>query len=78
MSIEEVILKTVRELPPKSQQEILDHALRLRDEQGREPGHRAPRLVIKGVAQGLGPVPTAEDIDAVRREEWKNFPREDV
>lgn len=72
MSIEEVLLKTVRELAPQRQQEILDHALRLRVAQAIESKD------LHGLAAGLGPVPTAEDIDEVHREMWRNFPREDV
>lgn len=31
-----------------------------------------------GMWADLGPAPSAEDIDEVRREVWKNFPREDI
>jgi hypothetical protein len=31
-----------------------------------------------GALADLGPAPSAEDIDEVRREMWKNFPRDDV
>lgn len=31
-----------------------------------------------GLCADLGPAPSAEDIDEIRREMWKNFPREDI
>jgi len=36
-----------------------------------------PRRSIYGIVADLGPAPSAEDIDEVRREVWKNFPRDD-
>lgn len=37
-----------------------------------------PRLSLYGICADLGPAPSAEDIDEVRREVWANFPREDI
>lgn len=37
-----------------------------------------PRRSWAGMCADLGPAPSAEDIDEVRREMWKNFPREDI
>ena len=31
-----------------------------------------------GALADLGPAPSAEDIDEVRREMWRNFPRDDI
>ena len=31
-----------------------------------------------GALRDLGPAPSAEDIDEVRREMWRNFPRDDI
>lgn len=36
------------------------------------------RKSLWGVWADLGPAPSAEDIDQARREEWSNFPREDI
>ena len=36
------------------------------------------RTPMRGILADLGPAPSAEDIDEVRREVWKNFPREDI
>jgi hypothetical protein len=33
---------------------------------------------LHGLCADLGPAPSAEEIDAVRRQAWAGFPREDV
>src|SRR5947209_2653167 len=43
-----------------------------------EGSPRPPYRSLWGTLKHLGPAPSAEDIDEVRREEWKNFPREDI
>jgi hypothetical protein len=37
-----------------------------------------PRKSLLGLCADLGPAPSAEEIDEARREEWANFPREDI
>lgn len=37
-----------------------------------------PRKSLWGLWADLGPAPSAEEIDQARREEWANFPREDI
>lgn len=37
-----------------------------------------PRKSLHGLCADLGPAPSAEDIDAARREAWATFPREDI
>jgi len=37
-----------------------------------------PRKSLWGLCADLGPAPSAEEIDQARREEWANFPREDI
>ena len=37
-----------------------------------------PRKSLWGLWADLGPAPSAEEIDQVRREEWADFPREDI
>jgi hypothetical protein len=39
---------------------------------------RPPRKSLLGLCADLGPAPSAEEIDEARREEWANFPREDI
>jgi hypothetical protein len=38
----------------------------------------ASKRSLLGIFADLGPAPSAEDIDEARREEWANFPREDI
>ena len=38
----------------------------------------APRKSLWGLCADLGPAPSAEEIGQARREEWANFPREDI
>lgn len=37
-----------------------------------------PRKSLWGLCADLGSAPSAEEIDQARREEWANFPREDI
>ena len=39
---------------------------------------RKPLKSSRGILAKYGPGPSAEDIDEVRKEMWKNFAREDV
>ena len=73
MSIEEAILEAVRALPEDKKLDVLQLANKLRAQpEPRE--HLNPR----GMCSDLGPGPTKEEIDEVRREMWRNFPREDM
>ncbi len=73
MSLEQAILEAVRALPPEKQREIYDHAARLRAEVTKKP----PFKSIEGLWAGLGVSLSAEEIDEVQREMWRNFPRDD-
>jgi hypothetical protein len=73
MTLEEAILETVKELDPARQQEVLDHARRLRVE---SKGPKKPRKSLAGVWADLDINLSEEDIREVRREMWKNFPRD--
>jgi hypothetical protein len=42
------------------------------------PSQPKPRKSLWGLWADLGPAPSAEEIDEARREEWANFPREDI
>lgn len=37
-----------------------------------------PSQSLWGLCADLGQAPSVEEIDATRREEWTNFPREDI
>jgi hypothetical protein len=61
-------------LPAEKQNEVLEHARRLRQESSRAQ----PRRSGKGLWAGLNIALTAEEIEENQREMWKNFPREDI
>lgn len=67
-------MEAVKSLPPEKQQELLEHANRLRE----ESAPRQPRESIKGLWADMGISISAEEIDEMRREMWKDFPREDI
>ena len=74
MTLEQAILEAVRALPAGLQQEILNHATRLRD----EVADKKPLRNVKGLWADLGVSLSAEEIDAAQREMWKDFPRNDL
>jgi hypothetical protein len=74
MSLEQAILEAVRALPAEKQQEILDHAISLRQ----QINARRPFRSVKGLWADLGISISAEELDENQREMWKNFPREDI
>ena len=47
-------------------------------EQDLKEQRKAPLPSLRGLLADLGPAPSAEDIDEMRREMWKNFPHEDI
>ena len=74
MSLEQAILEAVRALPADKQQEVLNHATKLRDETGR----KSPFKSVKGLWADLGISLPSEEIEENQREMWRNFPREDI
>ena len=70
MSLEQAILEAVRTLPLEKQQEVLNHAARLRD----EAGGKIPFKSVKGLWADLGISLSAEEIEENRRDMWRNFP----
>ena len=74
MSLEQRILKAIRALPVEQQQEILNHAARLRDEAGR----KTPFKSVRGLWADLGISLSAEEMEGNQRDMWRNFPREDI
>jgi hypothetical protein len=69
----ESVLREARKLTPEERQ-------RLREELALVDMHQAstPRESLYGVAEHLGPAPSAEDIDEARLELWGNYPRNDI
>lgn len=74
MSVEQAILDAVRLLPFDKQQEVLAHVTSLRD----DTTPKKPFRSVKGILAGRGIAISSEDIDEVRQEMWKDFPREDI
>jgi hypothetical protein len=74
VSLEQAILGAVRALPAEKQQEVLDHAARLRDEATRG----IPFKSVKGLWADLGVSLSGKEIEANQQEMWRSFPREDV
>jgi hypothetical protein len=74
MTIEEAILDKVRRLPPEKQQELLKFADTLGAKAEVKPPLRSP----EGLWADLDVNISEEDIAKLRREMWKNFPRNDI
>jgi len=74
MSLEQAIIEAVRALPPEKQQEVLNHAAKLRGDTGR----RAPFKSVRGLWADLGISLSAKEIEENQQDMWRNFPREDI
>ena len=70
------VLKLLRQLPPRERLKVIYQALP-EIEQSLSENVRAYKS-LRGLWKDLLPSISAEDIDEVRREMWKNFPREDI
>ncbi len=70
------VLKMLRKLTPSQRLKVISMAL---PELEKSLGKKSrPRKSLRGLWKGLNPSITAKEIDAVRKEMWRNFPREDV
>ena len=74
MTLEEAIIEKVRNLGPEEQAELLEHADSLSAQTAPRPPLRSPKGLWADEPFRI----TEEDIAEVRREMWKNFPREDI
>jgi hypothetical protein len=81
----DAVLELANQLSPNDQLRLvarLSDALAEREaarpSSGAEPGKEEPKFTLRGLLADLGPAPSAEDIDEVRREMWANFPRDDI
>lgn len=72
MTIEELILEKLRELPPEKQNDVLNYVESLRNQNGAKEPFRS----LAGLWADLGFHVTAEDIAEARSEMWGNFPRD--
>jgi hypothetical protein len=76
VSLEEA-LDLVKQLSPVDKARLIER-MALDIEDALMPAPSTPRQSLWGLCADLGPAPSAEDIDQARREEWVDFPREDV
>ena len=70
----EKILEQALRLSPDDRARLVE-ALTPKGESSTPP--KEPLETFEGALAHLGPGPSNEDIDEVRREMWKDFPRED-
>lgn len=72
MTIEEMLLEKLRELPPEKQAEVLQFADSLKTTKESQKRLRS----LEGLCEDLNVEITEEDIAQARREMWGNFPRD--
>ena len=72
MTLEEMVLKKLRDLPPEKQEDVLAFVESLR----KKDASRQPLRSLEGLWADLGIEITEEDIEQARREMWGNFPRD--
>ena len=72
MTIEEMVLEKLRELPPDKQRGVLEFVESLKE----EGQAQKPLRSLRGLWSDLGVEITEEDITEARREMWGNFPRD--
>ncbi|MCA6501354.1 MAG: hypothetical protein ACK54E_09000 [Pseudanabaena sp.] len=78
MTIEQVVLENIRDLPTEKQQQVLDFVTFLKQQTtiNLQSSSQGSRKSYKGMWADLGINITDEDITAARQEMWGNFPRE--
>jgi len=74
MTIEDAILEKVRALSPEQQAELLAVADSMSKQTQPKPPLRSP----EGLWANFDFSISEEDIQELRREMWKNFPRDDI
>ncbi len=72
MTIEEMVLEKLRELPPDKQKAVLEFVESLKE--NGEP--KKPLHSLEGLWADLDIHLTEEDVAEARREMWGNFPRD--
>ncbi len=72
MTIEEMVLEKLRDLPPEKQKDVLAFVESLKG----NDAPRKPLRSLRGLWADLGIEITEEDIAEARREMWGNFPRD--
>jgi hypothetical protein len=70
------VLEMLRKLPPRERLKVISQALpEIEQSLSEKP---QPYHSLRGLWKDLRPAPSAKEIDEVRDEIWKDFPREDV
>ncbi len=73
----EEVLTLARQLPARDQVRLIER-LAPEIERALVVVQPPPRKSLWGLCADLGPAPSEEEIDRIRREEWAGFPREDI
>jgi hypothetical protein len=75
-SLEEVV-QLAKQLSPADKLRLLEQVMPDLEATLRA-AQKKPLRSSYGALANLGPAPSAEDIEEVRREMWRNFPRDDM
>ena len=76
MTLQEV-LKLAKQLTPMDKVRLIQQLTPdLEQELAQQTVH--PTKSLYGLCADLGQAPSADEIDITRREEWNNFPRENI
>ena len=73
----EQVKRLIEQLSPSEKSQLLKWLNS--SQESEQPGSTSnpPRRSLRGLWADLGPGPSDEDIEEVRREMWRNFPRDD-
>ncbi len=66
------------QLPPLDKVRLVEQLMATLERELAQAQPNRPLSSWRGLCADLGPAPSAEEIDAARREAWANFPREDI
>jgi hypothetical protein len=73
----ERVIALAKQLSPRDKVRLIEH-LAHSIESDLLSARPAPRKSLFGLCSGLGPAPSADEIDKARRQEWASFPREEI
>ena len=77
----EQVLKLARRLTPAEQARLVARLAKIMEEalaEGSSLTSTGAHIRLRGLLADLGPAPSAEEIDAARREMWAGFPRDET
>jgi len=73
----EQVLKLAKQLSPEDKVRLIERVAPEVERDLAAPLGGGTRSLL-GLLKALGPAPSAEEIDAARREAWASFPRDEV